>query len=93
MSFWLQTNHGKGFKVNLGAEETPSPTQNPVMEELQNEYMEEMEVQATPFFGARSERQQGQWIPLQDIQDGHFVFLFPSDDWEIRNGKGHFWLV
>jgi hypothetical protein len=95
--FWPKTNHGTGYKVNGGTRETnlheEEFTHNADMVELQNEYIEEMEDQAMSFVGARSEKEHARWTPLNDIKQGHFVFLRPEDDWEKINGTGHFWLV
>ncbi|CAM6082151.1 unnamed protein product [Calypogeia fissa] len=95
--FWPKTNHGTSYKVTGGTTEVnlarDEVTQNAKMEELQNEYIEEMEDQALPFVGARSEREHARWTPLNDIKEGHFVFLRPEDDWEKTNGAGYFWLV
>jgi hypothetical protein len=93
--FWPKTNHDTGYKIlnHINPEEGVLSAFNAEMIGLQNEYNDEIEDQAAPFVGTRSEREPYRWVPLQDIQEGHFVFLRPENEWETQNGKGRFWLV
>ena len=82
--FWPRTNHGTGVNANRDASSPVMMPSNETIEnvdmvELQNEYVEELANQARPFVGSRLEREPGRWIPLQDIQEGHFLFLNPEE--------------
>lgn len=78
--FWPKTNHGTGYKVNVGSSEPcmEPNAHNAEMRDLENEVIEEMVDQARHFVGSRQERELAHWTPLGDIQVGHLICFHSS---------------
>ena len=45
------------------------------------------------FVGSRAEKEKDRWVPLEDIKEGHFIFIRPNEDFKERVGKGKFWVA
>ena len=77
LQFWPQTNHGTGYKQ--GEEMT---TDTIIHDSLQEELREELRDRDMIYVGPLSKLPKRRFNPLEDIQEGHFVVIRPTDDWE-----------
>jgi hypothetical protein len=90
--FWPQTNHGTGFKrYGEHVEVTDAVIlrqRNPLEEEL----IEERRAQDEIFVGERREKERNRFSPLEDIKEGRFIVIRPSDEWERENKIQTIWV-
>jgi len=90
--FWPRTNHGTGYKVDLGTfEETGWKATSDIIE-IENELENEIEEGQMAFVGPSSERESDRFVPLQDIVEGVFIFIRPTEEFE-KLQPGHFWMA
>lgn len=90
--FWPRTDHGTGYQAQLGTfEETGWKATSDILE-LENELENEIEEGQMAFVGPSSERESDRFIPLQDIAEGVFIFIRPTDEFEKLH-PGHFWMA
>ena len=90
--FWPRTNHGTGYKAELGTFEETGWRATSDMVELENELENEILEGQMAFVGPSSERESDRFVPLQDIVEGVFIFIRPTDEFEKLN-PGHFWMA
>ena len=95
--FWPQTNYGTGYKIDT--QSMDNLTQDTITEgyieynALVEERTEERRGRNEMFVGRPSEKERSAWNPLEDIKEGSFVLLNPSEEWEEKHKKRLFWMV
>ena len=90
--FWPRANHGTRYKAELGTFEETGWKAISDMVELENELENEILEGQMAFVGPSSERESDRFVPLQDIVEGVFIFIRPTDEFEKLN-PGHFWMA
>jgi len=81
-----------GHKVELGTfEETGWKATSDIVE-LENELQNEIEEGQMAFVGPSSERESDRLVPLQDIVEGVFIFIRPTEEFE-KLQLGNFWMA
>ena len=81
--FWPKTNHGTGYVSSIGlmvhAENINSTN---LLRDLQQELEEEMIERDVIFVGAYKDKERFHFVPLEDIMEGKFVVVRPTDEFE-----------